>query len=156
MGDDGKKYEPKPPKKSRWRKGQSGNPAGRKKRDALIDEFLEGVVNAKDPRERRLALLERHFQSAMNPSRKDHAKLVEMLEHLYWGKPRERVEMSGPGGAPIQTADATPTRRRTTGELRKRLDELLRKREERKAAAAPAAETAPAPPPPEEPDTEGP
>jgi hypothetical protein len=121
------KYEPKPPKKSRWKEGQSGNPAGRKKRDALIDEFFDGVINAKDPRERRWVLLERLFASALAVNRKDHAKLLEMCVHLYYGKPRERIEMSGPGGKPIESADATPRRRPTTGEMRKRLEVLKAK-----------------------------
>jgi hypothetical protein len=146
---DGKKYEPKPPKKTRWKKGQSGNPAGRKKRDALIDEFLESVVGAKDSRERRLALLERMFTSAMNPSRKDHAKLLEMWVHLYWGKPRERIEMSGPGGKPIESADVTPRRRPTTGEMRKRIEILKAKMFAHEAGQKTPERASPAP---EEPD----
>ncbi len=123
---DGKKYKPVPPPR-RWKKGESGNPKGRKKRDALIDEFYEGALNPKEPRERRWVLLERLFTSALNPSRKDHAKLLEINVHMYFGKPRERVEMSGPNGSPIKTEDATPRRRPTTGELRKRLAVLKAK-----------------------------
>lgn len=123
------KYEPKPPKKSRWKKGQSGNPAGRKKRDALIDEFFEGVINAKagEPVERRWVILERLFTSALNPSSKHHAKLLELCAAYAFGKPRERIEMSGPDGKPIENADATPRRRPTTGEMRKRLEALKAK-----------------------------
>lgn len=150
---DGKKYDPKPPAKSRWKKGQSGNPAGRKKRDALIDEFFEGVISEKAPVERRWALLERMFTSAMNPNRKDHAKMVEICANYYFGKPRERIEMSGPGGKPMQTEDATPRRRPTTGEMRKRLEVLKAKmiaHAAKKAAAdQPAAPTTTEPDDPE-------
>lgn len=144
------KYNPKPPKKSRWKKGQSGNPAGRKKRDALIDEFFEGALNPNEPRERRWVLLERLFTSALNPSRRDHAKLLELNVHMYFGKPRERVELSGPGGKPIESADATPRRRPTTGEMRKRLEVLKAKMNAH--AAKKAAGEQPAAPTTTEPD----
>lgn len=127
-----------------FKPGQSGNPKGRRKRDALIDEFYEGVFHTTDgPLERREALLKRLFTSAMDAKRKDHAHLIGLAVAYYFGKPPERVEMSGPGGAPIATEDATPGRRRpTTGELRKRLEALMAKREahlaaKRKAQAEP-------------------
>ena len=141
------KYEPKPPTKSRWKKGQSGNPGGRKKRDAILDEFFEEVVRGqtKDGQpfavERRRALLERLYTSAMDTRRKDHGRLLEVVCAYYFGKPRERLEMSGPGGGPIESADATPRRRPTTGELRKELEAILAKRAAFMAAKAAAAET---------------
>jgi hypothetical protein len=125
-----------------WKKGQSGNPKGPPKRDAIIDEFFAGAFNARTPQARRLLLLERLFTSALNSNRKDHAKLLELCLHYAFGKPKEQVELSGPGGKPIATSDETPARRRpTSGELRKRLDELKAKWEagQKKAAGEPGA-----------------
>jgi hypothetical protein len=155
MGD--KKYKPTPPPR-RWKPGESGNPRGRKKRDAIIDEFFEGALNPKEPRERRWVLLERMFTSALNPSRKDHAKLLEICAAYYFGKPRERVEMSGPGGGPLQTEDTTPRRRPTTGEMRKRLEvlkaKLLAHAAKKAAGEQPAGAPAPTTTEPDDPEGE--
>lgn len=106
---------------------------GRPKRDAVIDAFFEEVVGGKLADgtsfqvERRRAILERLYTSAMDTRRKDHTRLLELATAYYFGKPRERLEMSGPNGKPIESADATPVRRKTTGELRKRFDALMTK-----------------------------
>lgn len=106
---------------------------GRPKRDAVIDAFFEEVVAGKLTDgtpfqvERRRAILERLYTSAMDTRRKDHPRLLELATAYYFGKPRERLEMSGPNGKPIESADATPVRRKTTGELRKRFDALMTK-----------------------------
>ena len=124
------------PKRTRRRPGTfgPGNTAakgkGRPRRDAFLDQFMEAEVpggEGQSPIERRHAYLMRLYTSAMDPRRKDHAKLMEMLGTMYWGKARERLELSGPAGGAIKTEDSTP-RRATTGEMRKRLDELLAKR----------------------------
>lgn len=146
---------------------------GRPRRAAIVDDFMAECIdpNSTSPVERRRVLLERLFTSALNPSRRDHAKLLELCLAYAYGRPRERLEMSGPGGGPIQSADTTPRPHRpTTGEMRKRLVELKAKLDDRlspdqlaerinhyqrlqaERAAAPAtpaepAET-PAPPPP--------
>lgn len=121
----------------RFEKGNQaavGNKGGRPKRDAFLDQFFEEVVRGKTADgkefsiERRRALLERLYTSAMDTRRKDHGRLLEVVCAYYFGKPRERLEMSGPGGKPIATQDSSPGRRPTTGELRKRLDELMAKR----------------------------
>jgi hypothetical protein len=108
---------------------------GRPKRDEIIDLFFEEVVGGKLADgtpfqvERRRALLERLYTSAMDTRRKDHTRLMELATAYYFGKPRERLEMSGPGGGPITSADVTAPRRKTTGESRKRLEALWAKRE---------------------------
>jgi hypothetical protein len=115
---------------------------GRPKRDALIDLFFEQVVHGTTKEgqpfevERRRALLERLYSSAMDTRRKDHTRLMEIVMAYCFGKPRERVEMSGPDGKPIESADVTPVRRRTTGESRKRLAELLAKHQAWETAKA--------------------
>lgn len=133
------------PTRKRKRAGRQfakGNKAaagkGRPKRDAVIDEYFEGVVQTPDgPVERRVALIQRLYVSAMDTKRRDHTKLLELAVSHYFGKPRERVEMSGPNGKPIESADATPVRRKTTGELRKRFDALMTKVAADKALRAP-------------------
>ncbi len=131
----------------RGRRFEKGNRAsvgkGRPKRDEIIDLFFEGVVRGetKDGKpfevERRVALLERLYASAMNIQRKDHTRLMEIATAYAFGKPRERLEMSGPGGKPIESSDATPSRRKpTTGELRKRMQAILDKRDQFIAARA--------------------
>ena len=119
---------------------------GRPKRDAVLDAFFEAVVRGttKDGQvvevQRRVALLERLYTSAMDVRRKDHVRLLEICAAYYFGKPKERLEMSGPDGGPITSADATPARRRpTTGELRRELAAILEKREAYLAAKTSAA-----------------
>ena len=110
----------------------------------MLDAFFEEVVSGqtKDGQafavERRRALLERLYTSAMDTRRKDHGRLLEVVCAYYFGKPRERIELGGPGGGAIRT-EATPGRRPTTGELRKELDALLAKRTAFLAARAAAA-----------------
>jgi hypothetical protein len=149
-------HTPPPPRKrtggGRGRRFEKGNQAGkghgRPKRDAAIDEFFDVVVKGelKDGTpfavERRVALLERIYTSAMNVQRKDHTRLLEIAAAYCFGKPRERLEMSGPEGGPIASADATPARRRpTTGELRKRFDLLMGKVAAAQAAKATRGES---------------
>lgn len=110
---------------------------GRPRRDAFVDEFFEECVQGPDgPIERRWALLSRLYTSAMDTKRKDHGRLLEIAAAYYFGKPRERVEMSGPEGGPIKTEDGKPRKRATTGELRKELEGILAKREAHMAKRA--------------------
>jgi hypothetical protein len=156
-GGAGKRAEnedtPAPTRKRKrpGKKFSAGNTAavgkGRPRRDAMLDAFFEEVVRgttkAGEPFEieRRRALLERLYTSAMDTNRKDQGRLLEVVCAYYFGKPRERLEMSGPGGGPIASADVTPVPRRrpTTGELRKELDGIMAERDAfvaRKAAGA--------------------
>lgn len=114
--------------------GNNANPRGRPRRDDVVDAFFVEVIKAGDatPIERRQVVLQRLYISAMDTRRKDHVRLLELSLAYAFGRPRERVEMSGPGGGPIESADASPPRRRqTTGELRKALDALDTKRDAR-------------------------
>lgn len=134
--------EPTPRKRPPGRPFAAGNRAavgkGRPRHDAILDEFFEEVVKGQTREgqpfavERRRAILERLYTSAMDTRRKDHGRLLEVVCAYYFGKPRERLEMSGPDGGPIESEDATrPPRRRTTGELRKDLDAIYARRDAR-------------------------
>lgn len=119
----------------RFKKGVSGNKKGRPPLSASIHAFMEEVVVVKDGDAdvkvaRRDAVLAALYKTALTSTARDQMKAAELLLAYDFGRPRERVEMSGPRGGPIETDNKTTVeeRRATTGELRKRLDELDAKR----------------------------
>src|SRR3954470_6924964 len=102
----------------KFRPGSSGNPSGRPPISATIHGFMEEVVSArsKAPLSRRLSLLEALFAVAMNPRAREQFRALELLLAYDFGRPRERVEMSGPAGGAIETAGSP--RRVTPGARR--------------------------------------
>ncbi|WP_425419050.1 DUF5681 domain-containing protein [Oricola indica] len=77
----------KPPKTTRWKKGQSGNPRGRKKkpRDAngLLKLELEKVITIRDGGEDvRITKKEALITSLVNDGIKGNAKAREMMMRL--------------------------------------------------------------------------
>ena len=93
----------KPPKKSQWKKGQSGNPKGYKppqsvvKLNALIDElFAETIEDMKGNRMSKIrAALNRLILS------KAPAGQIYILDRRY-GKIPQGVELTGKDGEPLQ------------------------------------------------------
>lgn len=119
-------------------KGVSGNPKGRPPVSGVIHGFLDTVVTVARGKghaqiERRQQALAALFAKATTDNR-DQIKALELLLAYDFGRPRERVEMSGPKGKPIATEDVTEAHGQTTGEMRKRIAALLKRRDERLAA----------------------
>jgi hypothetical protein len=129
-------------------KGVSGNPKGRPPASAVIHAFLDTVVRvggksrggANAPR--REQILTALFKTATSGTARDQIKAAELLLAYDFGRPRERVEMSGPRGGPIETADTTRPKKMTTGEMRKELEAIEARRKERmaKTGTRPAAD----------------
>lgn len=119
----------------RFQPGVSGNPGGRSR--SVIPQFMAVVVKRKAAEgrgefeaTRREHLLQGMFALAMNKRDPLRMKAMELLLAYDLGKPRERLEMSGPMGGPIETVITGP-RPQTSGELRKEmaaLEEIRRKR----------------------------
>lgn len=108
-------------RQGRWKKGESGNPGGRPKRDNAITEFLSDKVGESDVT-RRKALLMSLIRIASDQKHRDQLRAIELLLAYDQGRPTEKVEMSGPDGGPIEHAGDLDSM--TTGELRRELAEL--------------------------------
>lgn len=86
----------------RWKAGQSGNPKGRPKNGDCIISIARRILKEKIPGqnitwEESIALALIHQSQTGNLS-----AIKELLDRLY-GRPKEAVEVSGPGGGSIKT-----------------------------------------------------
>lgn len=83
-----------------FKKGQSGNPSGRPKKTRDI----EAMVRAKLEAGEKNAAIEGLWAEATNPDNKgsERNKAWELLMAYAYGKPRQRVEHSGPEGGSIK------------------------------------------------------
>lgn len=123
-----------PPEGQRFKQGQSGNPGGRPSYKAWR-EWLSGVeTRFKDPElaatPRRELVDDTLFRIAIDKNHRFCLEAITLIKAYDLGRPRDRVELSGPDGAPIETEIKAP-RRQTTGEMRKELAALELKRQER-------------------------
>ncbi len=124
----GESASPESPKKAPGRpfaKGKSGNPGGRAAwRDELVGQLKDAAPDALD----RLLLLSRgQAAGGKRPGVKEQLRAIELILSHTLGKPRERVELSGPEGGPVQVQAGIDVNLDllSTGELRKMRDKLL-------------------------------
>lgn len=143
QGDIQNKGETKAkPKKGNpnWRKGgPSPHPGGRpKQRWELVEKIQargEELVNAlfdivdECPKEKPTGNERGPQYEIVGPTHRERIEAAKTLIAYGYGKPTETVEMSGPGGQPIQTQTGPQLEKMTTGELRKRLAELRKANE---------------------------
>ena len=82
-------------KTGQFRPGHSGNPGGRPK---MPEEFRQLA------RENSVPALQVVVNILKNPksANKDRLKAAEIILDRAWGKPVQGVEMSGPGGGPVE------------------------------------------------------
>lgn len=82
-------------KTGQFRPGISGNPGGRPK---MPEEFRQLA------RENSIPALQVVVNILKNPAsaNKDRLKAAEIILDRAWGKPVQGVEMSGPGGGPVE------------------------------------------------------
>ena len=84
--------------KSKFKDGQSGNPAGRPKKLPELDSLIAEVLSEeKDGHTAALAILKKWRQMAAS----GNLKAGEMLFDRGYGKPKQAVEHSGPDKGPI-------------------------------------------------------
>lgn len=85
---------------ARFKKGQSGNPKGRPKKNAELEQYVRAMLIG-DGGENRAA--EGLLQEALNAQEASvRVRAWELLLAHGWGKPRQRVEHSGPDGGAIR------------------------------------------------------
>lgn len=81
----------------RWKKGESGNPKGRKPSGETIADFFRAFVEELDPvkkKERRLLLLEKAYKQAL-AGNKESPKYMELLFNRAYGRPQETIDLKG-------------------------------------------------------------
>jgi Family of unknown function (DUF5681) len=98
-----------------WKPGQSGNPGGRPKR-RLIDEALEELLLGNDS-ELSLAIAKKLLARA----KRGEVKAIQLVAERVQGKPKRNLEISGPGGGPLDIHNMT------NEELNQRIAELMEK-----------------------------
>ena len=90
--------------KSKFKDGQSGNPAGRPKKLPEINSLLADVLGEeKDGITAADAILKKLRQMATQ----GNLRAAEILLDRAYGKPKQAVEHSGKDGGPIQTFDVS-------------------------------------------------
>jgi hypothetical protein len=131
--DDSKSEKPKKRGNPAWVKGcKSPNPAGKpKKRAELMESIqrrgLDLVVKLFEIADKfPVAVLDDEGKQIdiEGPSHRERIEAVKTLLAYGYGKPTEHVELTGNEGGPIEVSSVS---RMTSGQRRKRLDELLAK-----------------------------
>lgn len=111
----------------RWIKGQSGNPAGRK-RKRLFDDYLKEALSAKRGAAAR-ALVQRLIGEAI----KGNVPALKLVAERIGGKPKSAEEIAGAKNPEAMTLD----------EVRRRLAELLSRPEVRRSLETMLTESKP-------------
>lgn len=112
----------------RWKRGQSGNPKGRPRKESLTDilrdVLAERIPKAQDPRQSQLAdaLIRNFVLEAIRT--KDTAMFAEIFNRIE-GKVKERIAVGGDDGRPIQVERIDP--KQFTDEELAAYEKLIRK-----------------------------
>ena len=112
----------------RWKRGQSGNPKGRPRKESLTDilrdVLAERIPKAQDPRQSQLAyaLIRNFVLEAIRT--KDTAMFAEIFNRTD-GKVKDRIVVGGDDGAPIQVERVDP--KQFTDEELAAYEKLIRK-----------------------------
>lgn len=91
--------------KPAWKKGESGNPNGRKKGSKNWSTIYRGALKryaedkGLDPESIEYELAQKAIERAMKDQR-----TFEYLNDKEYGKPKQAVEMTGEDGGPIETS----------------------------------------------------
>ena len=112
----------------RWKRGQSGNPKGRPRKESLTDilhaVLAERIPKAQDPRQSQLAhaLIRNFVLEAIRT--KDTAMFAEIFNRIE-GKVKDRIAVGGDDAGPIQVERVDPTQ--FTDEELAAYEKLIRK-----------------------------
>jgi hypothetical protein len=89
-----------PPEHTRFKKGQSGNPKGAARKLPELNKILAEVLGE----EKDGVTAAQAIMGAMRAkAAKGDVRAAEMLMDRAYGKPKQRTEVTGLDGAPIQT-----------------------------------------------------
>lgn len=99
-----------PPKHTRFKKGQSGNPAGKPKKLPEIDDLLAEVLGEEDGKSTARDIL---IALAVR-AKKGDTRAAEVLLDRAYGKIKEKIEVTG--GIKSYRIVPASTRKRDTGE----------------------------------------
>ena len=105
--------------------GEVRNPAGKNgvTKVAELRAYLDERAEPTSRRTRRENLLASIYATALDRRRHDHIPAARLLLAYDLGKPREELEVSGPGGGPLISSNSWDSK--TTAELRDELAQLL-------------------------------
>jgi Family of unknown function (DUF5681) len=112
----------------RWKRGQSGNPKGRPRKESLTDilraVLAERIPKAQDPRQSQLAhaLIRNFVLEAIRT--KDTAMFAEIFNRIE-GKAKDRIAVGGDDAGPIQVERVDP--KQFTDEELAAYEKLIRK-----------------------------
>ena len=127
QGGKGRPFEkgqPDLPEGKRFEPGASGNPGGRPRANKECQDLIRArgfdLVNTLF--EIVDELPERRGRSIVGPSHRDRVLAVKELRDWGFGRPKQSVEISGPGGRPIEHR---PIEEMTSAEREQEIDRLL-------------------------------
>jgi hypothetical protein len=89
-----------PPEHSKFKKGQSGNPAGRKK--GTLKDIKVVLQDLLSQEKNGAQLIDGLMSVVVNKALKGDLKAVEMLLGYTYGKATQRTEITGAEGEPIE------------------------------------------------------
>lgn len=99
-----------PPKHTRFKKGQSGNPAGKPKKLPIIDELLADVLGEQNG----TSIAKDILNALVKKAKRGDVRAAEVLFDRAYGKAKEKIEVSG--GVKSYRIVPASTRKRDTGQ----------------------------------------
>jgi hypothetical protein len=120
----------------KFAKGTSGNPNGRPKtlpelREKIQlrgDDLVDTLFDIMDDMPEWVGEDGKRGGKIVGPSNGERIAAIKLLKAYGYGLPKQTVEVSGPGGGPVQSEVATKDlSEMTTGELRRYLEQLRKK-----------------------------
>jgi hypothetical protein len=90
-------------KEYQWKKGKSGNPNGRPKKDFALNDHIRSIANLED--EDKKTVLEKVVQTVYNEALAGNMTAVSFLADRILGKPQQSVSLKEESTEPIKIID---------------------------------------------------
>jgi len=100
------------PIKGRFQPGQSGNPGGKPKKTIPVERNGE-IVHlslSEIAREHTIESVNTLLAVMKEGANSDRNQAAKLMLEFGWGKPKQSLELEGPGGGPIRTVDESAAR----------------------------------------------
>ncbi|MEL0173666.1 MAG: DUF5681 domain-containing protein [bacterium] len=87
-------------KKYQWKKGQSGNPNGRPKKDFALNEHIRAFANLEDDEKKTMleSVVEKVYEEALN----GNMQAITFLADRILGKPTQALNVKAESNEPIK------------------------------------------------------